>query len=412
MPFRLLVVILAAVSILPVACLRQKKESSLIAAIEKSKLPAPSPPLPTSSGSDALPQTGGVQPPAFDRSSPVPALPGMPGTASQPIPPATVPDSPQSGRGGDDAILASADDEEKRKGLLERIKDRRQDKKEKETPKLPPATEPREPMPLPVKPDALPRADARPEPKPSAPAPAKETAGDLKAVRELLDAAKKKNDETSSFEAHLVKREVVKGKELPAEEAVYRFRKDPLSVHIKVTGDVGTGREVMWVKGQNDNKMTIVTGKGDNILLGAGKKMTMDPDDPLVTAKSRYRIYEAGMQRPIGALTKFVEQAEAGKRSAESIRSLGPVERKEYGAKLNAVEVKLTPDDDKFLPKGGKRVYHFDADPKSPSCGLPVLVISLDHEGKEVEYYCFTNFKQVGELTDADFDPSKIGKKR
>jgi hypothetical protein len=88
------------------------------------------------------------------------------------------------------------------------------------------------------------------------------------------------------------------------------------------------------------------------------------------------------------------------------------VERKEYKTKPNAVEVTLNTTDDPFLPKGGKRVYHFDADPKSPSYGLPVLVISLDHEGKEVEYYCFTDFKLVGELTDADFDPSRIGKKR
>lgn len=410
MPSRLLVVLLAVVAILPAACLRQKKDSSLLAAIEKSKLPAPSPPLPTSGGSGEPPPTGGVQPPAFDKSSPVPALPGMPGTASQPTPPPTVPDSPQAGRGDENAVLASADDdEEKRKKLLERIRERRQEKKEKETPKLPPATESREPMPVPKKPDALPKADAKPEQKPSVPAT---EGGDLKAVRALLDAARKKNDETPSFEAHLVKREVVNGKEQPTEEAIYRFRKDPLSVHIRVVGEVGTGREVMWVKGQNKDKMTIVTGKGDNILLGAGKRMEMDPDDKLVAAKSRYKIYEAGMQRPIGALTKFVEQVEAGKRPADTVRYVGPVERKEYKTKPNAVEVTLTATDDPFLPKGGKRVYHFDADPKSPSYGLPVLVISLDHEGREVEHYCFTDFKLVGELTDADFDPAKIGKKR
>ena len=85
------------------------------------------------------------------------------------------------------------------------------------------------------------------------------------------------------------------------------------------------------------------------------------------------------------------------------------MDRKEYKTKPVAVEVALTADDDKFLPKGGKRVYHFDADPKSPSFGLPVLVISLDHENKEVEYYCFTDFKLVGELTDADFDAAKVG---
>ncbi len=436
---RLLVVSLAVAIVLPSACLRSRKEPSILDELKKPKLPAPQPPLPVTGGDPPAPTGGGVQPPRFDpKTSPVPALPGMPGSPSQPLPPATVPDSP-TGKADDfstDALLAAAtpaerqallaaSDDDKR-GILERIRGRLQDRrkerekeKEKEKEKdnqLPPAIEPRPPVapPMPPKDDTQPKPkiELKADPKVT-PVQAKEpAANDLKAVRELLDAAKKKNDATASFEARLVKREVVKGKELPAEEAIYRFRKEPLSVHIRVVGDVGTGREVMWVKGQNDNKMTLITGKGDNILLGAGKKMTMDPDDPLVTAKSRYRIYEAGMQRPIGALTKFVEQAEAGKRPADSVRYLGPVDRKEYKTKPHVVEVTLTADDDKFLPKGGKRVYHFDADPKSPSAGLPVLVISLDHEGREVEYYCFTDFKLVGELTDADFDHTKVGKKR
>ena len=414
---RLLVIGFAAAALLPSACLRTKKESSVLAELQKPKLPAPQPPLPTSGG-DAPPSAGGVQPPKFDpKTSTIPALPGMPGTASQPLPPAALPDSPLS-KASDaelEARLVSAtisDDE--RKGILERLRERRQEKKEKEKTGLPPAVEPKPPAPLPDappkgEPPPRPKIELKPDPKPVEKAPA---SGDLKAVREVLAAAGKANEAMPSFEAHLLKREVVKGKEMPAEEAIYQYRVDPQSVHIRVVGDVGTGREVLWVKGQNDNKMTVVTGKGDNILLGAGKKMTMDPDDPLVTAKSRYRIYEAGMHRPIGALTKFVEQAEAGKRSAETVKYLGQVDRKEYKAKLTVVEVTLTADDDKFLPKGGKRVYHFDADPKSPSYGLPVLVISLDHDGKEVEYYCFTDFKLVGQLTDADFDVAKVGKKK
>lgn len=410
----LLVVSLAVAAVVPTACLRSKKDSPVVADLKKAKLPAPQPPLPTSG--DALPSNGGVQPPKFDpKTSNVPAMPGMPGTASQPLPPSSVPDSPLSRATESEleAMLVSASEDE-RKGILERLRERRQEKKEKDKPTLPPATEPKAP---PALPDGLPKSDPpkpklelKADPKPTTePKPA---ASDLRVVRDLLAAAVKANDAMTSFEAHLVKREVVKGKEQPAEEAIYRYRVDPQSVHIRVVGETGTGREVMWVKGQNDNKMTIVTGKGDNILLGAGKKMTMDPDDSLVTAKSRYRIYEAGMQRPIGALTKFVDQAEAGKRPAESVKYLGQVARKEYKSKVNLVEVTLTADDDKFLPKGGKRLYHFDADPKSPSYGLPVLVISLDHDDKQVEYYCFTDFKLVGQLTDADFDVSKVGKKK
>ncbi len=420
---RLLVVSLAGAALVPSACLRSKKDSSVLAELQKQKLPAPQPPLPTS-GDDALPSSGGVQPPKFDpKTSNIPALPGMPGTASQPLPPSSVPDSPLS-RATEaelEGMLVSASADE-RKGILERLRERRQEKEKKEKPALPPAVEPRmpviEPKPPAALPDGLPKGDPPPRPKielkgDPKPAEAKPSANtDLKDARDLLAAAVKANDAMTSFEASLVKREVVKGKEQPAEEAVYRYRVDPQSVHIRVVGETGTGREVMWVKGQNDNKMTIVTGKGDNILLGAGKKMTMDPDDSLVTAKSRYRIYEAGMARPIGALTRFADQAAAGKRPADTVKYLGQVDRKEYKGKLNLVAVTLTADDDKFLPKGGKRLYHFDADPKSPSYGLPVLVISLDHDNKEVEYYCFTDFKLVGQLTDADFDHTKVGKKK
>ncbi|MCU0702824.1 MAG: DUF1571 domain-containing protein [Fimbriiglobus sp.] len=445
MDTRLLVALLAAaVTVVPSACLRTKKESSLLAELQKPKVPAPQPPLPTAGG-DIPPPSVGVQPPKFDtKTSPAPALPGMPGTASQPFPPATVPDSP-GGRAEPDRdtllasatpderqlLLAAATDEPTRKGILQRIRDRFQQRQKEKEKELPPATEPRkdEPKPpalppsspaVPPEPTVKPKIELKTEPEPKSavnpPArpegkPAVAANADLKTVRELLEVARKKNEATPSFEAHLTKREVVKGKEMPTEEAVYRFRREPLSVHIRVVGDAGTGREVMWVKGQNDNKLTVVTGKGDTIL-GGGIKTTVDPDDPRATARSRYKIYEAGMQRPIGALTKFVEQAETGQRPADTVRALGPVERKEYKAKLNVVEVTLTADDDKFLPKGGKRVYHFDADPKSSSYGLPVLVISLDHDGKEVEYYCFTDFKLVGELTDADFDHTKVGKKK
>lgn len=415
---RLLVASVAVGLLVPSACLRSKKDSSVLAELQKQKVPAPQPPLPTSGGgssASALPSGDGVQPPKFDpKTSTIPALPGMPGTASQPLPPSNIPDSP-FGKFTDadlDARLASAQTDDERKGILERIRERRQEKlKEKEKEPVKPV-EPKLPDALPKDDQPKPKLELKAEPKADPKADPKPASTDLQVVRDLLTAAAKKNEGMKSFEAHLVKREVVKGKELPAEEAVYRFRGDPLSVHIRVIGDVGTGREVMWVKGQNDNKMTLVTGKGDNILLGAGKKMTMDADDPLVMAKSRYRIYEAGMQRPIGALTKFVEQAENGKRKAETIKYVGPVERKEYKTKPTLVEVTLTADDDKFLPKGGKRQYHFDADPKSPAFGLPVLVISLDHENREVEYYCFTDFKMVGELTDADFDHTKVGKKK
>ena len=41
-----------------------------------------------------------------------------------------------------------------------------------------------------------------------------------------------------------------------------------------------------------------------------------------------------------------------------------------------------------------------------------IIKAQFDHDNKEVEYYCFTDFKLIGQLTDADFDVSKVGKKK
>ena len=416
--------IAAGVLLAPIGCLKGLRKDP--SALDKISAPQPALPIKKSGLPESIASTApdGVQPPKVElKSGAVPAMPGLPGTASQPLP-RTLPDSPKS----DDVLMASAADEPKRKGILERIKDRLTDRK-RTPPELPSATEPKkeapkkiEPIkddpkeskgPLPTIPDS-PKAIEMPKEsvKESKPKPTSTANADHKAVRELVSAAAKKYADVPDYEAKLSKREAVGGKAQPLEEIQYRFRKDPLSVHMRVTGSVGEGREVMYVKGQNDGKMTVVTGKGDNILFGAGKKMTFDPDDPLVTSKSRYKIYEAGLGRPISFLTKYLDEAEAGKRPAESVKSLGKVERKEYSAPMLGAEVVLAPGDEAQLPKGGKRHYFFDADPKSQSFGLPVLIISFDHNDKEVEYYCFTDFKLPAKFTDADFDPAKLGKKK
>ncbi len=416
--------ILAGVGIAPIGCLKGLRKDP--SAFEKISAPQPAIPTKKSGLPEAIAAAApnGVQPPKIElKSGAVPAMPGLPGTASQPFP-RTLPDSPRS----DEVLMASAADEPKRKGILERLKDRLTDRK-RTPPELPSAIEPKkdepkkiEPTkddpkeskgPLPSIPDSpktveLPRESGKElKPKPNSTANA-----DHKAVRELVTTAAKKYADVPDYEAKLSKREAVGGKAQPLEEIQYRFRKDPLSVHMKVVGSVGEGREVMYVKGQNDGKMTVVTGKGDNILFGAGKKMTFDPDDSMVTSKSRYRIYEAGLGRPISFLTKYLDDAEAGKRPADSVKSLGKIERKEYSAPMLGAEVILAPGDETQLPKGGKRHYFFDADPKSQSLGLPILIISFDHADKEVEYYCFTDFKLPAKFTDADFDPAKLGKKK
>ena len=200
------------------------------------------------------------------------------------------------------------------------------------------------------------------------------------------------------FTARLVKREVVGNKPMPTEEAEYRFRQQPFSVYLKVTSDAGLGREVLYVRGRDDRGLHLVTGKGDHFLRGF--KTVIPLTDPRLTEKSRYRADEAGFGRTLAGLTKAVGTGTA--------RLIGPVTRPEYPYPLTAVEVTIIPHGEPQLPKGGTRQVFFDPHPDSPSYLMPVLVVTQETGGREVEYYLFDRVQMPAGLTDADFDPARL----
>jgi hypothetical protein len=189
---------------------------------------------------------------------------------------------------------------------------------------------------------------------------------------------------------------------------IFKFRKSPYSVYTKNTGTAGKGREVLYVDGPNA-KMHIVTGEGDNRLVGAGFYTQMSPDDRMVTSKSRHKITEGAVGRTVELLGKAIAAAELGK--FDGLKSLGSVSRKEYPYPLEGIEATVPPGQDPGLPKGGKREVYFDPNPKSSGYGLPVLIRTIEGD-REVEYYCFTEIKAPANLTDADFDPKALQKKR
>lgn len=231
-------------------------------------------------------------------------------------------------------------------------------------------------------------------------------------ARKLVDQANSIYADVPDYECKLVRREVVSGRALPTEELTVAHRKEPFGVYMQVTGDAGKGREMIYAKGQHGGKVFVLTGKGDNALVGVGKKMDLDPDSPLLIAKSRHRIYETGLGNMIAAIGKFVDDAESGKRPAETVKFLGPTEAVESKKPLTTIEVTLKPGDDALLPKGGTRTYGFDADKKSSSYGLPVQIVTTDEKGKEVEFYGFSGYKIPAKLTDADFHPDRLVAKK
>ncbi|MGL6096588.1 MAG: DUF1571 domain-containing protein [Fimbriiglobus sp.] len=223
-------------------------------------------------------------------------------------------------------------------------------------------------------------------------------------VASLVAAANEKWATATNYECRFVKREVVNGRKMPQDEIAYKVRKTPLSVSMTVLSEVGRGREVVFVKGRDDRGMHVVTGDGDNRLVGAGYKTTIDPNGAQATAKSRYRVFDAGFGRTLGGLQRAVV--------AGTAKSLGKVQRPEYPYPLDGIEVAFRPGEDPTLPRGGARQVFLDSKPDSPSYRMPVLVVTTEPNGQEVEYYLFDRVKMPAGLTDADFDPARIGKGR
>jgi hypothetical protein len=242
-----------------------------------------------------------------------------------------------------------------------------------------------------------------PEPPIATPAP---PPNDREAVGKVVAAAAERWATVPDFEARFVKREVAHGKQIPPCEMVYRFRQQPHSVYLKVVAGAGEGREVLYVRGKFADRMHVLTGKGDNALVGVGFKTDMDPHDKQVTAKSRYNLTEAGFGRVIGGLQKQLALAD----SKVTLKPLGAVHRAEYPYPLDGVEAIIPPGVDPTLPKGGTRQIFFDPKPESPGHRLPVLVTCREPDGREVEYYCFDKLKVPSGWQDGDWNPARLRK--
>ena len=252
-----------------------------------------------------------------------------------------------------------------------------------------------------------PTSDVPPQPKPRTP-----TGMHVMNVERLKAVHKLASDKwaaVDTFEAKLTRRESMNGKDAPTEEVLFQFRNAPFSVYMRNVGEEGKGREVLFVKGKFDNRMQILTGKGDGL---SGLRVTKSPDDPMVKSRSRHDIRNAGFGSRIANFKTALDKLEGGKVPPESMKALGPVKRPEYPHELEGVMFTIRAGDDAGVPGGGTREVYFDPKPESPSYGLPVVSVLFDGTGREVEYNLFDTFRLPASLTDADFSPDRFGKKK
>lgn len=246
----------------------------------------------------------------------------------------------------------------------------------------------------------LPRSQPLNQVKPASRDEPAAPAGDLKNLYRL---AVERYADIDSYLVRFRRREQVGGKDMPEELMLMKFRKEPWSVYLKWLGSEGKGREVVYVKGRHDDQIHTRLAGGDVPFMPAGKRMALAPDSPLVRARSRHPISDAGIGNLIARFGAALEHVERGDNRLGTLQYLGLVQHPEFSNPLEAVLQVLPPQAETALPRGGRRYWYFDT-----KLRFPVLVTTQDATGQEVEFYCFDRFLFPSSLSDEEFNPDVL----
>src|SRR5579871_1263027 len=246
------------------------------------------------------------------------------------------------------------------------------------------------------------QAPAEPAPAftPSAAAPSPSANDPTAKLHTLHREAAERYAKVESYIVRLTRREQINGKDRPEEILLFKFRKDPWSVYFKWLGAEKNGREVVYVRGQYENKIHTLLAAGDIPLMPAGKRFAIAPDSPFVVSSSRHSVQEAGIGMLIENFGKALQESDRG---TSMLKYLGPVQRPEFTDPCEAAEQTIAAGAEPLLPHGGRRLWVFDSTTK-----FPVLLITQDDHGHEVEYYCYDRFEFPVHLDEDDFNPDKL----
>lgn len=211
----------------------------------------------------------------------------------------------------------------------------------------------------------------------------------------LAHQSYEKAKELKDYEAKFTKAEMVRGRMYSSQMAM-KFRQEPFSVYLLFTNPKHAGREVLFVEGQNSNKM-LAHDTGLRALAGT---VSIDPHSQMALSEARHPITRIGMAKMAEAVyqqwekeskfgeceVKYYPEAKLGGREVLVIESTHPRPRNQFPFAITRLWI----DKKTKLPV---RVQSY-AFPRRPD-GEPVLV----------EDYTYTNIHTNVGLTDRDFDP-------
>lgn len=223
------------------------------------------------------------------------------------------------------------------------------------------------------------------------------------AIDRAYKALKQIEREVKDYTCTLVKRERVDGKLTDQEFMFTKVRHEPFSVYMYFLpppppqSDNISGREVIFVAGQNDGNLIAHEAKGIKAILGA---VPLKPNSTLAMAGNRYPITEVGL---MNLTRRLVEVGESDRKFGECEVKYVP-NSKINGRPCTLVQVEHP------NPRRNFR-YHKALIFIDDQLNIPVRFEAYDWPKQAggqpllLEEYTYVNVKFNVGLTDADFDP-------
>lgn len=211
----------------------------------------------------------------------------------------------------------------------------------------------------------------------------------------LARSSRKSLESVRDYQCIFIKREHLNGT-VATQTMEMKFREEPFSVYLRCQ-EPNAGREILFVKGQNENKLLAHEGSGIASLVGT---VPLALDAPQVRAENRHPISEIGMRNLI---SKVITQWEFEGQYGETTVRYFP-DARIGGVSCPAIE-SMHPQPRRQFPFHLSRLY-IDA-----QSNLPVRIENYafpDAPGKEpplVEEYTYVKVRTNVGLTNDDFSP-------
>lgn len=205
---------------------------------------------------------------------------------------------------------------------------------------------------------------------------------------ELLMKARRHMVSVQDYTATFYKQQRVGGVLQPEEKILFKFKK-PFMVYMKWVGDTHAGRETLFVKGRNGDRLLVHLGGMANYFAPSA---SLSPTGMLAMRNNLRPITESGMESTINLIAEVCELAKM--RGDLKVRYCG----------TGRIGDRPTHKFERFLPAHKGYPAHMTSFELDSETGYPLLVYSYGWEGEVLERYRYEDFHTDVGLAEKDFD--------